>query len=294
MLDLFVRLFRPDFFARKFKGKNHAIILLYHSPEAEIFEQHVQYLIQYYNFISLQKLVDAICEREWSAIPPNALVFTFDDGHYLNYNLRATFKRYKITPTIYIVSGIVGTNRKFWWQEGLNPDEIESLMLLPNKERIKFVDNKKSLNNNACDLPSALTRLQIEEMSEIVDFQSHTTNHPIATMLDDEELDEELRTPIETLKEYGLEVKHFAYPNGDYASREIEYLKKIGYSSARTIDIGWNNKNSDPFRLKIMGISDDASIPKLKLQVSGIFGWIFHIIYSGNYIGKKKIITKTN
>lgn len=291
MLKLLTQIFQPDLIARKVKGKKNVIVLLYHSPEADTFEQHVEYLNQYYRFISLQDLVDAIRTKDWSNIPQNALVFTFDDGHISNYDLIPIFKQFKITPTIYLVSNVVGTNNKFWWQEELELDEKESLKLLSNKERLKIIKDRKSTNNNINDNPVALTRDQIIEMSAVVDFQSHTKNHPIVTMLDDDELEEELKSPLNKLKDFDLEVKHFAYPNGDYSTREVEYLKKVGYHSARTIDIGWNNKDTDLYRMKIMGISDNASIPKLRLQVSGLFGWIFHIRYSGNFIGKKEIIT---
>ena len=66
-------------------------------------------------------------------------------------------------------------------------------------------------------------------------------------------------------------IEHFAYPNGDYGEREIEYVKKCGYKSARTIDCGWNSINTDPFKLKVTGVQDDASINKLCAQISGFF-----------------------
>lgn len=33
-------------------------------------------------------------------------------------------------------------------------------------------------------------------------------------------------------------IEHVAYPNGDYSNREIEFLRKCGYKSDRTIDNG--------------------------------------------------------
>ena len=48
----------------------------------------------------------------------------------------------------------------------------------------------------------------------------------------------------------GAACEHFAYPNGDYGSREIATLEAAGYKTARTCDIGWNDHKTDPYRLK--------------------------------------------
>jgi peptidoglycan/xylan/chitin deacetylase (PgdA/CDA1 family) len=291
MLEFLTTVFNPDYVARTIKGKKNAIILLYHSPDPEVFEKHVNYLKQYYKFISLDKLVKAIKNKNWSSIPANALVFTFDDGHISNYRLKEIFIRYQINPTIYLCSGVIGTNSKFWWQE-FNAEEAQALKFLPNKQRLQLLGNVEKDGLAEEKEPSALTTSQIAEMSAYVDFQSHTRNHPIVTMLDKDELEDELNGPIEDMKAHNLNITHFAFPNGDYSSREIKYLAKCGYSSARTIDIGWNNLKTDLFKLKIQGVSDNASIPKLRLQISGLSGWIYHIIKSKNLKGKKKIISK--
>jgi hypothetical protein len=74
-------------------------------------------------------------------------------------------------------------------------------------------------------------------------------------------------------------IEHFAYPNGDYSIREIKFLKECGYKSARTLDIGFNDINSNPFKLKAMGVEDDASINILCGQIIGLFGYIRYFRY---------------
>lgn len=69
-------------------------------------------------------------------------------------------------------------------------------------------------------------------------------------------------------------IGHFAYPNGDYSRSEIEFLRKCGYKSVRTIDLGWNDINSNPFKLKAMCIEGDGSINILCGQIIGLFGYI--------------------
>ena len=51
-----------------------------------------------------------------------------------------------------------------------------------------------------------------------------------------------------------------------------------GYRSARTIDVGWTDLGSDPFRLKITGVSDDAPLDMVVAQLSGITRWIRDLV----------------
>ena len=63
------------------------VIISYHNPKPKIFKKHIEYLKKNYNFISLDKLVDAIHNKDWSAIPSKSLVITIDDGWKENYLL---------------------------------------------------------------------------------------------------------------------------------------------------------------------------------------------------------------
>jgi len=66
--------------------------------------------------------------------------------------------------------------------------------------------------------------------------------------------------------------------------RELNLVKAAGYRSARTTDVGWTDRNSDPFRLKITGVSDDASIHMVVAQLSGIATWL-HFAAQGSWNG---------
>ena len=66
----------------------------------------------------------------------------------------------------------------------------------------------------------------------------------------------------------------FSYPIGDYGEREVALARRAGYRSARTIDLGWNTKGTDPFRLKVLGTEDDASISRLASDLTGITGYL--------------------
>lgn len=297
MLDVLYRIFaffRPDAIARLLKGKRNVAVLLYHAPERTRFEQHIAYLSKHYNFIDLKTLVNAIKSKDWRGIPQNAIVITFDDGHRSNYELLDCFKQYKIHPTIYLCTGIVGKKCKYWWTV-ISGGEQQELKTISNKDRIAHLqEHYNHTNEKTYDEPEiALTAAELKEMMLHVNFEAHTRFHPIMTTLTAAELAEEVNGQAEDLKRLGITAQHFAYPNGDYSQEIIETLQSAGFQSARTIDVGWCDINTDRYRLKAIGITDTASIAKLKIQLSGIFGWAFHVIKSKNFKGKKKIIQIT-
>ena len=112
-------------------------------------------------------------------------------------------------------------------------------------------------------------------MQERFHFGSHTRFHPTLPTCDEDSLRRELElSKSETAELTGSDCLHFAYPNGDYTEREVEAVRRAGYRSARTIEVGWTDLDSDPFRLKITGISDDAPLDMVVAQLSGITRWI--------------------
>ncbi len=268
------------FFERK------ALILLYHNPKPEVFETHIRFLKSKYTFVSLKKVVNALKDGDWNSIPKKALIITFDDGHIGNYKLLPIFKKYKINPTIYLCTGIVGTNRSYWFNE-FSRALVERMKTLSNKERLSVLKKHDFSQKNEAKSPQALTYQHLLEMKAIVDFQCHTSFHPIVTSLSAEELEIEIKESKSALNAFVPEMVHFAFPNGDYSNREVDYLTNCNFISARTTDIGFVGKGSDPMKLKIVGISDDAGICKLRVQLSCLFGWILSIIKYKNFHGKK-------
>ena len=217
--------------------------------------------------------------KDWSDIPPKSLVITIDDGYRNNYKLLEIFKSYNVCPAIYLCSHIVNTNRKFWFRAGFH--NFQKLKRYDNNHRLKILRDKIGYEpQKEFSERQALNIVELREMLPYVDFQSHSKFHPILTTW----INKECKGEIEESKNHlgkllNKEVEHFSYPNGDYTNREIEYVKNCGYKSARTLDIGYNDINSDPYRLKAMGVEDDASISILCAQVSGFFGYLRYLRY---------------
>ncbi len=251
--------------------RKRVTIVVYHDPSPESFAAHAEYLSRIYTFMHLDALVDALERHDWSGIPPKSLVVTFDDGAQGNFALLDTLKAYSITPSIYLCSSMVDTNRRFWWLAG-HPD-LEALKRLPHEEFLR------RLREEADHWPEkeypdrqVLNREELDQMASCVRFGSHTRFHPVLPNCSSETCAEEIalsRTQLEKL--LGVPIEDFAYPNGDYGPRERACVERTGYRSARSLRVGWNGPRTDRFALRAMVVEDDASINVLCGQVSGVF-----------------------
>ena len=278
-------------FIRHFIAKKKATILLYHNPKKELFDKHLIYLTKKYNVIPLNKLIEAINNKNWNQIPSYPLILTFDDGHRGNYNLFDVCKVHKVNPTIYVCTKIVNSLRGFWFNS-VKDSEKDFLKRLSQKKRMEFLKKKYNFFQNKNFLSNkrqALNKYEILKMKKIFDFQSHSRYHAILPTCKNKECFEDIKNSKKDLKKiFKYPFDHFSYPNGDYSSREVIFLKKTKYFSGRTCDIGWNDYSTNPFKLKICLISDNSSLLMLKAQLSGVTGYLRYLT-KGSFNGKKRI-----
>ena len=265
---------------RRTHRRRHATILFYHDPKPAVMDAHLRHLRRHFHFTTLDTVVDAIQRRDCSDVPDGAAVLTLDDGHRGNFDLLPVFQRHGVTPTIYLCSQVVATRRRFWFQQpGWKPGvHAEPYKHMRSADRIDTLKRELGFELEG-EYPEqerqALTRAEIDAMAPFVDFEVHTRFHPILQQCTAEEAWEEIAESKRELEQMlGRECRHFSYPNGDYTAREVELVRRAGFASARTVDLGWAKLSSDPYRLKVFGISDDASIDKLSMQLSGIPGYV--------------------
>ena len=121
----------------------------------------------------------------------------------------------------------------------------------------------------------SLSQAEIAEMKSAVDFQSHTVFHPILPACSIERASWEIIGSKEALEsEHGLKIYALAYPNGDYSDREVELLRNAGYTCGLTLDPGFNDSETDPFRLRRVALPDDAGIDEVIVKVSGLWAFL--------------------
>jgi peptidoglycan/xylan/chitin deacetylase (PgdA/CDA1 family) len=198
------------------------------------------------------------------------------------------FREYNLRPVIFLSTHLVDTSRNFWFTI-CNHSDTELLKkkqsdqrLLSLKKEYDFYPEKEFPGNR-----QVLNMEEVRKMMEYVDFGSHTSFHTVLTKCDPEEKSNEIKGSVVRLKELlGIPVTAFACPNGDYDSEVIDLLKESNIRVARTIDAGWNNRKSDPYKLKVTGVSDNASITKLASEMTGISRFMQYLL-KGSFNGLK-------
>ena len=267
----FIFLLGMPLIIREWVWRHRVAVLVYHDPKPAVFTKHITYLSRHYTVISLDTLVAAVHQKDFTEIPPKSVVITIDDGHAGNIALLPIFKEYRMRPTLYVCTQIVDTHRHFWFKiDGQSKAEKERLKRISNAERLAYLKNTSNFKSEkAYPDRQALNIAEMQAMAKDVDFQPHTQFHPILPRCTETECRQEIlgsKTDLETL--LGIECSHFSYPNGDYTEREMEIVKAGGFRSARTTDIGWNTLDTSPYRLKAIPITDDAGLTLFRAELT--------------------------
>lgn len=267
---------------RVIMARKRVTILVYHNPDADTFQKQMHYCARHYSFISLEEVTRALNSGDWDEIPNYALVVTFDDGWKENLKLLGTFNSMGIRPSIFLCAGLVGSERHYWWT-ACEPPDVFKLKSVSNKERLLYLSDRYNFKEKKeyVGQRQALSLLEIGEIKCQVDFGSHTIFHPILPMCTREEQEHEIRGGNEMLKVVtGKFIRHFAYPNGDYNHESLDIVRSSDLAGARTLDVGWTSRTSDPFRLRSMFITDQSSVLKMASELVGIPQFLVNI-YEG-------------
>jgi poly-beta-1,6-N-acetyl-D-glucosamine N-deacetylase len=273
---------------RRVFARNNITIVMYHNPGEDDFRNHLKYLSGKYQFITLSELIDFFYTDVPVALPEYPFLITIDDGWKENYRLLDIFREFKVRPVIFLSSHLVDTDRNFWFT-ACSQSEVESLKKKPSDQRLlalktefDFYPEKEFPGNR-----QVLNMDEICKMKEYVDFGSHTCFHTILPKCDLHGKISEINGSVDRLNEL-LEqpLTSFAFPNGDYEDESIELLKKCNIKIGRTIDAGWNNRKSNPYKLKVTGVSDDASITRLASELTGISMFMQYLL-KGSFNGLK-------
>ncbi len=272
------------FIFREVLQKDKVTILFFHEIDPEVAEEVFRYLIDNYNIISLNEFFELYKRKE--KFPEKSLVITVDDGHQCNYDLLPLLKEYNIPITIFLCSGVINTNRHFWFKEAGSkeshlPLTKEQLKKVPNIKRLQILEEIGFEQKREYTNPHALSKKQIFEMLSHVNFQSHTVFHPCLPQCSDDEARDEIFTSKRILEdEYGLTINSIAFPNGDYSERDIQLCMAAGYKFGLTIDFGFNAHGTDPLKLKRCSVNEKSNnMNEIIANISGITGFISRMLH---------------
>ena len=263
---------------REIYARRKITIINYHNPKADIFAAHARYFARHYSFVSIDQVVDALEKGEFAGLPPKPLLITFDDGYAGNALLFPILREYQIPTVIYVVAGVVGTRRHFWFDklphQSKDMNEMKNISDGERRQRLR-------LHYNHWDEKEYKQRMALsdKELKEFVSLGgtlgSHTLFHPLLDRCTAEVgIDEcqKSRAILETIA--GKPVKHFALPNGNVDEKVQNWIRQAGYRSCRTTKPGWAVRDTAPCNLPVFGISDSAGTDKAAIQACGVWNMI--------------------
>lgn len=222
---------------------DHIIAIYFHNPSRKEFEESVKWLLKHkFQFISPEDLLLIVQNKK--PFPKGAIMITVDDGWKSNEaNIVEVANKYRIPVCIFVATEAVEKG-KYWWPKviranRLNPKvipDVQELKKIPNSERLELIDQikePKKYGREAMDID------QIKRISKspYIHIGAHTHSHPILPNCSYEQSFEELKLSKEKLESWtGKPITTFAYPNGDFTTREIVFLSQLNYQLAFTCE----------------------------------------------------------
>jgi peptidoglycan/xylan/chitin deacetylase (PgdA/CDA1 family) len=290
--------------------KDKAVVLMYHrvleagDPEiasvqpgmyvtADTFAMHAATLRREFAVIPLGELINRLAAGQSLR---GCCSITFDDGWRDNY--RCAFpilKRWQLPTTIFLATGFIGSNRRFW------PDEVGGLLRGrsrrptsggPLRARLAAeaggrLDDGEGIERAIAALkswrpeeraaliaelragrpqPSGERALldweEVREMkaSGFVAFGAHTVNHVILDQVSAEEAEREIRQSREDLESrLGEACGLFAYPNGNTSGAIQAMLARCGFRGAVTTRKGLVAGGDHPLAVPRIALHEDVS-----------------------------------
>jgi peptidoglycan/xylan/chitin deacetylase (PgdA/CDA1 family) len=262
----------------------------------ETFEKQILFFKNNYRITSPEGLCRYVDNGEF---PSDLILITFDDGYMDFYqHAYPVLKKHGVPVTMFIVPGKIGNTGRFsfWWDEmfyymsymkkrEINgspchmPVNIRDLFVQFNNDT-KFMFDKimdtcsnseiedilKSIRDylgkdvdSHTELNSMLNWENMAEISELVEFGSHTMNHRNMKYLSGNELYNEIHQSKREIQEKTKKrVVAFSYPNGFYNPEIVRHVRNAGYRFGFTTDKGINDL-SDLYLMKRINLWERSS-----------------------------------
>lgn len=277
------------------KSKNTLVNVMYHgvttqnscffSPRHVVvndFEKEIRYFRKNFEIISIDEAFQRI--RNCQGFTKKTITISFDDGFANNLNVALPILEKYDIPVTFFVSGICVENdgNCVLWPEIIaalkyffkNPslysdkdfaDLTNKIKAMPYQERDTFLydlDKKHQILDKIHTLPEEIWQLldknQLIKMSKskIVTIGSHGYNHYNLGQIEKDSAKFELEHSKKLLESaIQKEVKHIAYPDGNYDETVKNIAESAGYEGQMAVKYRLPNDKTDNRILDRFGIS---------------------------------------
>ncbi len=173
--------------------------------------------------------------------PRTNVVITFDDGYRDNYlNAYPVLKKFNFRATIFLTTGLIGTNDKF-----------NRYAHLRERDMLNWEEVTEMLGNN-------------------ISFGAHTVSHPHLPQLSYDEQKREILQSHARVNEHVPAPKRlstFCYPYGEYNSDTLKIVREAGFQCALSVIQGVNTPQTPLHELKRIEVSGLDSIKSFEYKV---------------------------
>jgi peptidoglycan/xylan/chitin deacetylase (PgdA/CDA1 family) len=288
------------------RSAGHAVVLMYHRIEAEgsagggvtvspaRFAEQLQALQEHFLAVQLSDLTGSLAR---GTPVRRSVAITFDDGYIDNLTTaKPLLERNDVPATVFVVSGYVGSGKRFWWDEleqvctnpRTLPDRLEltlqgatrtwavdadadrrplfrdlrgALGTLEESERDEALAQLRSWANVAPDGSevASMTADQLQELARggLVDIGAHTVTHPILAGLPKQRQMEEIGGSVRQLEAFvGRDLTLFSYPFGAHDRTTVACAREARLACACTTIAGGVGTLTDPYRLPRLYVGD--------------------------------------
>ena len=216
-------------------------------------EAHCEFLTRACHPISLDTWLAAAAGEQ--ALPPRAVLVTFDDGYRSVRTLaQPVLEGYRIPYVVFVTSGPVRDRRMFWHDAvGLERgiETVEAWKRLPYADwRSRCTALERACDRNGHYAPLTVDDVRSLAESSLAEIGGHTASHAILARATPDEQRNEIEMNREELERWtDKPVRAFAYPNGrpgeDFTDESAQLVRAAGYSAAFTTENGFASSTGD-------------------------------------------------
>ncbi|WP_298418022.1 polysaccharide deacetylase family protein [uncultured Kordia sp.] len=223
---------------KKFKGIQFLYFHYIYDDEMKNAEKIIQWIAENFKVISYSEAIQRLLDDN---IDDYYICFSSDDGLKSNMIASKIFKKYNISCCFFI-----------------NPATIENRELA--------YQNKICTERLGIPLTDFLTWEDVGTLlAEGHEIGNHSYDHQILGDLNEDEFEEDLKKSTKILKEKIGEVKHFAFPRGQFNFFKAAYKKMThahGYTSCATAERGCHIALDTPISLNELSVRRDVVVFK--------------------------------
>ena len=262
------------------------------------FDEQMRFLSSFYRPLSLSELLAT--RRGEAALPPSAVMVTFDDGYRsVAEHAWPIMQRHGVPLTLFVPTAYPGDPGKaFWWdrlwsalgtKDAVVSTPLGDLPVRTPAERLRtyrrlrshlkslrheramaIVADLSGASSAAAPSPSVLGWDELRRLAaDGVAIGSHSRTHPLLHTVPRAEASREIRDSLGDLeREIGPTPRVFAYPGGGVNSGVATVLEEEGFELAFLTRRGVNDlSRPDWLRLRRINVGRSSGLTGIRLQL---------------------------